>query len=279
MLVACSVSQLRLKGRYYRTIPITAPGYEEEILELDANKTAFVSLHCWNVGCPENPLDVNYCVDMGFPQTTDEAHRIERDFIRPALDAARRAGIFVCHVQAESIAKKYPQHLEEVEEEIPQPSKPSQPSSKHEPPIPCYREQILFRNHGEDYPTKSPLKDMDFPRVVAPLLGEPVVYTTKQLDYVLRKRGIVNLIYAGFATDMCILNAPGSIGPMFGLGYRVLLIREATLGVEMPDWFEERIATRWAIRFIETHYGDTVGFADFILNCNRLASVHAGRMS
>ena len=262
------MAQLRLKGRYYRTIPITAPGYEEEILELDADKTAIVSLHCWNVGCSENPLDINYCVDMGFPQTTEEAHRIERDFIRPALDAARRAGILVCHVQAESIAKKYPQHLEEAEET-------SQSSSTPEPPIYGYREQILFRNHGDDYPTKSPLRDMDFPRVVAPLPGEPVVYTTKQFDHVLRKRGIVNLIYAGFATDMCILNAAGGIGPMFGLGYRALLIREATLGVEMPDWYEEKIAIRWAIRFIETHYGDTIGFADFILNCNRLAKMHA----
>jgi len=261
--------KLVLKGRYYRTIPITAPGYEEEILELDANKTVFVSLHCWNVGCPENPLDVNYWVDMGFPQTTEEAHRIERDLIRPALDAARRAGMLVCHVQAESIAKKYPQHLVEVEEG------PLRPVSTFEPAIPGYREIILARNHGEDYPTRSPLRDMDFPRVVAPLPGEPIVYTTKQFDHILRKCGIVNLIYAGFATDMCILNAPGGIGPMFGLGYRVLLIREATLGVEMPDWFEERIATRWAIRFMETHYGDTIGLADFILNCNRLASVRA----
>lgn len=31
---------------------------------------------------------------------------------------------------------------------------------------------------------------------------------------------------------------------MFNLGYRVLLMREATLGVEMPDWFKDRISTR-----------------------------------
>jgi nicotinamidase-related amidase len=112
---------------------------------------------------------------------------------------------------------------------------------------------------------------MDFPQIVAPLPGEPIACTTNQLDRILRKRGIVNLIYSGFATDMCILNAEGGIGPMFNLGYQVLLIREATLGVEMPDWFEQRIATRWAIRFVETHYGDTIGFADFMLNCSRLA--------
>jgi len=254
-----------LKGRYYRTIPITAPAYEEEAIELDAGKTALISLHCWNVGCPENPLDVNYWVDMGFPRTTEEAHRIERDFIQPALDAARRAEILVCHVQHELIAKKYRQHLEEGGEEI------LQPASTPEPAILGYRERIQARNHGEDYPTKSPLKDMDFPNEVKPLKEEPVVYTTRQLDHVLRKRGVVNLIYMGFATDMCILSAGGGIGPMFNLGYRVLLIREATLGVEMADWFEERNATRWAIRFIETHYEGTIDFTDFIINCNRLA--------
>lgn len=256
---------LRLRGRFYRTIPITNPGYEEEILELDADKTALVSLHCWNVGFPENPLDVNYWVGMGFPQTVKETQRIMEEFIRPAIDAARRAGILVCHVQAKSIAKKYPQHLEEEEQD-----KDSRSVQAYTPAIPGYRERILFRFHGKDYPTKSPLKDMDFPSIVAPLPEEPVVYTTKQFDRVLRKRGIVNLIYMGFATDMCILHAEGGMLAMFNLGYRVLLIREATLGVEMPDWFEERISTRWAIRFIETHIGDTIGFLDFIENCNCL---------
>jgi len=34
--------------------------------------------------------------------------------------------------------------------------------------------------------------------------------------------------------------------------------------VEHSDTFPERLATRWAIRFFETHYGDTVLSADFI---------------
>jgi nicotinamidase-related amidase len=258
---------LRLKGRFYRTIPITNPRYEEETLELDADKTTLISLHCWNVGCPENPLDENYWVGMGFPQTTEEAQRIMNVFIRPAMDAARRAGILVCHVQTKSIAIKYPQHLEELEDE----GKRSETVYAPPPAIPGYRESVLFRFHGKDYPTSSPLKDMDFPRVVAPLPGEPIVYTTKQFDKVLRKRGIINLIYTGFATDMCILYAEGGIIPMFNLGYRVLLIREATLGVEMPDWFEDRISTKWATRFFETHFGDTISFADFINACSNLA--------
>ena len=41
-------------------------------------------------------------------------------------------------------------------------------------------------------------------------------------------------------------------------------------GVEVPDTFEERLATRWAVRFFESHYGDTVRSADFLDSCGRL---------
>jgi nicotinamidase-related amidase len=108
---------------------------------------------------------------------------------------------------------------------------------------------------------------MDIPEVVAPEPDEPIVHQTDQFDEVLRERGIVNLVYAGFATDMCILRAPGGMGPMFGLGYRVILIRDATIGVEPPDLFEERVATRWGIRFHESHWGDTITTDDFIDAC------------
>ena len=249
---------LTLKGRYYRTVPLTSPGYAEEDLELDLDRTALISLHCWNVGCPENPLDENFWVYMGFPEVTEEAHRIIREVIGPAIDMARRVGMLVCHVQSASIARKYPQNLVE---DVPNLSAGYRPSK---PAIPGHRRKILERSHGAGYMERSPLRKSDFPREVAPLPGEPVVYTSEQLDYVARRRGVVNLIYTGFAADMCLLFAPGGIRDMAELGYRILLIREATLGVEMPDWFRERVATRWAIRFVETHYGDTISFKDFI---------------
>ena len=104
-------------------------------------------------------------------------------------------------------------------------------------------------------------------RIVAPVPGEPYVHQTGQFDRALRRRGIENLIYSGFATDMCILRAPGGIEPMAPMGYRIFLVRDATLGVEQPDTFEERIATRWAIRYFETHFGDTITTADFMAAC------------
>jgi hypothetical protein len=54
---------------------------------------------------------------------------------------------------------------------------------------------------------------------------------------------------------------------MAGFGYRLFLLRDATLGVELPDTFGERLATRWGIRFVETHYGDTISTGEFISAC------------
>lgn len=273
---------LHLTGRYYRTIPTNQPGYVEEALDLEADQTAFVSLHCWNIGCPGGPpTDPAYWVGMGFPQTCDEEYRIMREQIRPCLDAARQAGIAVFHVQAELIAKRYPEWYQvEADVTASEPARQSAAKCDDAPspcepaaaaPIPGYAQKIIARSHGQDYAAHSPYADMDFPEICAPLPGEPIAHQSGQFDRLLRKRRIVNLIYAGFATDMCILNAPGGMGPMFGMGYRVILIRDATLGVELVDTFHERIATRWGISFVETHWGDTITTADFLANCTRLA--------
>ena len=84
------------------------------------------------------------------------------------------------------------------------------------------------------------------------------------------KRQIENLVYAGFAADMCILRAPAGIQDMFSLGYATHLMRDATLGVEFPDTMEERLATRWGVRFHEAHFGLTVNSRDFIRACEEL---------
>jgi len=256
---------LRLTGRYYRTVPTDRPGYVEEPLDLPADGTALVSLHCWNIGCPGGPCEMpEFWVGMGFPQTAAEAYRIMEHVIRPALDAARAAGVAVFHVQADLIARRYPEWYDREKDP------PAPPGQSPPPALPGHRERIVARSHGADYATESGYARMDFPEIVKALPGEPIVHQTGQFDRLLRQRGIAHLIYVGFATDMCILSAPGGIGPMAGLGYQTILVRDATLGVEFPDWWEERVATQYAIRFFETHYGDTITAADFARNCRRL---------
>jgi nicotinamidase-related amidase len=257
---------LKLPGRYYRTLPIDDMQYETEELELDPTRTSLVVMHCWNIGCEDGPeVDPGFWVGMGSREALAEAERIMREVIRPSMDAARRAGILVSHVESEGIAAK---HREAQEDTDPPPEPPDTPPPP--PVVPGWRERIVARSHGKDYATKSPYAHMDRAKVVQPLPGEPFVYQTAQFDRALRRQGIENLIYTGFATDMCTLRAPGGIEPMSPYGYRLFLMRDATLGVELPDTFDELIATRWGIRYFEALYGDTVLSADFIEACEAL---------
>ena len=252
---------LRLIGRYFKSIPINKTGYETEPIELDPARTTFIGMHCWNIGCEGGPpVDPNFCVGMGYYETFREAERIMKECIRPAMDAARKAGVLVCHVESPTIGVKHP--------EIPKELDPPASGPKPQPPVvPGWRDHIVARSHGKDYPTKSPYARMDRAKIVAPMPGEPFVYQTGQFDRALRRHGIENLIYSGFATDMCVLRAPGGIEPLAPYSYRLYLVRDATLGVEPPDTFAERIATRWGIRYFETHYGDTLTTEEFIHAC------------
>ncbi len=253
---------LNLTGRWYRPIPLDRPGYETESLALDARKTALVAMHCWNIGCEGGPpIDKNYFVGMGSLESFREAERIVRECIRPVMDAARRAGVLVCHVESELIARRHPEALADAD--------PRATPDEDPPVVAGWRKQMEDRFHGKDYPTNSPLAKMDRAKIVSPLLGEPFVFQTGQLNRALRRRGIENLIYTGFATDMCVLRAPGGIEPMASHEYRLFLMRDATIGVECPDMFAERVATRWAIRYFETHFGDTVACDDFIAACRK----------
>ena len=256
---------LKLTSRYYQAIPLDTPGYQFQSVELDPVRTVLVVLHCWNIGCPEGPpIDVNYFVGMGSLESFREADRMMREAIRPSMDAARKAGVLVAHVEHENIWRKHPSCVEDADP-------PADPNAYWPgEAVPGWRTHIANRSHGKDYATKSGYAMMDRAKIVEPLAGEPVVYQTNQLDRVLRRRTIENLIYTGFCTDMCILRAPGGIEPMAGFGYRFYLMRDATVGCEFPDTIQAKVATHGAIRYYETHYGDTVTSEEFIQACEKL---------
>ena len=44
-------------------------------------------------------------------------------------------------------------------------------------------------------------------------------------------------------------------------------MRDATLGTEFPDWFDQRLATTWGIRYFETDCGDTITSDEFMRAC------------
>ncbi len=248
-------SNLELSARYYRSLPVDRPGYEEKTLSLPVGKTALVALHCWNIGCSDGPpVDLDYCVGMGWPQATEEAARIMAEVIRPAMDAARSVGLHVCHVETDWMDHQYPEIA-------------TRRSSETEDVHP-HRRAMLDRAHGRDYMTKSPLANMRRAEIVSPRDDEPLVFYSDQLDSYLRDHGVDTLIYTGFATDMCILGAEGGARAMVARGYRSVLVRDATLGVETPESFPQRLATNYGIHIFEWSLGYGTTFDQFRTACD-----------
>jgi nicotinamidase-related amidase len=87
-------------------------------------------------------------------------------------------------------------------------------------------------------------------------------------DAYLKERGIDTLIYMGFATDMCVLGAEGGARPMLSRGYRCILMRDATVGVETPQTFPDRLATRYGTHLFEWQIGYGTCLDDYIAALN-----------
>ncbi len=85
----------------------------------------------------------------------------------------------------------------------------------------------------------------------------------------LAKRGIMHLVYVGFATNWCVTGRDYGIIAMNRRGYNVILVRDATTGVEFHDTVNDLIATGVTIREIETKYGWSTTTASFRAACGR----------
>jgi nicotinamidase-related amidase len=267
--------QITLPVRFFRAVPSRTPdGYITETWNLDLSKTAFVSLHAWNVGCPGGPpVPEEYWVDMGSPQNHEVGWRIITGEIVPALAAARRTGMNIVHVQSESIGRKYPHLMPPMPEERraavdgPPDAKIPTLEARRRMPISDHYSQRASRVHGEGFMNWDGWKDLDFAEPLRPLPNETVVISTEQWDDWLREKGIDTLIYVGFCTNLCILDAPGGMRLMAPLGYRCVILREATLAVEFPETLEQRLQTQASLRHIEAWVGYTAASQDFLRAC------------
>jgi len=255
--------ELKLPVRFYRAVPISRPqGLVEETWSLDTAKTAFVELHCWNIGCPGAiPAPEDFWVFMGSPQNHELMWRVVTEEIAPALRAARRIGMPVVHVQPESIGSRYP-HLQP-----PLPPAPPLSSGPSRAPVSDDAARRAQRVHGEGYMQWEGWPQLDIASPVKPMAGETLVVTTEQFDDWLRSKGITTLIYAGFATNLCIIDSPAAMRAMTNLGYRCVLLREATAAVEFPDTLAERVHTRAAVQYIEAWVGYSASARDFVRAC------------
>ncbi|HVG98051.1 MAG TPA: isochorismatase family protein [Chloroflexota bacterium] len=266
---------LRLRGRHWETPSLDGAGWAETPYDLRPEETAFVALHLWNVGDAGGPpVPDGFFVDMGTRAAQEESVAIAGRYIAPAIAASRAAGLPIFHVEPADIALKYDSARHMLEPEAAPPARPAAPR----PPEanPGWNRERNERSHGAGYSEWAGWGQM---RIMASCDAEPgdqVIVTGAQFDRILRSRGIKNLVYTGFATNMCILDSAAATREMLGFGYRIFLIREATLAVEYPDTFDSRMMTRSALKYFELKIGDTIGFDEYVAACRSVAAGAAG---
>ena len=257
---------LHLPVRYQRTcadpgVPTEESNFELTTLEHDypVEQTALVLVDCW---------DSHYI--KSHERLTGE---IMRKTLKPVIEALRGAGMTIVHAPSPPQAKKYAAwtHFAGPDELGLSSSSPAADWPPEE-----------FRKREGDHAQFAKLKEpvlqeyyqvMDQRRIlpdIEPVEGDFVVATGEQLHRLLRHREIVHLLYAGFATNMCILYRDYGTRAMGARGYNVVLIRDCTLGIEGRETFEESRLTQAAIRMIEQQTGFSTTSGAVLTACQGL---------
>jgi nicotinamidase-related amidase len=255
---------LKLTVRYHRHA--TDPGVEcverslapcEREWSMPVGQSALVMVDCW-----AEHFITSHQANSG---------RIMREVLKPALDAARAAGLTIVHAPSPTYVQAYPQWLayaadRELGLETPAP--------QDDWPPPEFRrkegEYAQFARPAEATITEW-VKDPSRYRIcedLGPQAGDFVVATGDQFHRLLKHRKLLHLFYAGFATNICVLYRDYGTRAMAQRGYNVILLRDCTVGIEGHDTFEEMALTQAAIRSIEMLIGHTTTAADLIRACS-----------
>ena len=247
---------LNLRVRYFQdSTPASVPCRETAFIRrafkmpLPVDETALVLIDLWNVHFIESWIE--------------RAAQVTTESVVPVIDAARQVGLTIVHAPSPPVAEQYPQLKRH------KPPEPSTPSAW--PPSD-------FRGREGDYAvyrgprSQPPGIGVHWDKLASQLAVSPaidvqddecVIATGQQLHELLEERRILHLLFAGFATNWCVLGRDYGIRSMARYGYNIILFRDATTGVEFPDTYDNLFTTEIAIREVEQQYGFTASNADF----------------
>jgi len=257
------MSKLDLRVRYFQdSTPLDIPCREENFVRrhiqmpLPLEQTALVLVDVWNVHFIESWIE--------------RASKITREVILPVLEAARQKRLAIIHAPSPPVAEQFDQLGDRV-------SSPTIPKPIWPPTEFRHRsgEYAVFRGPRSQPPGIGvhwdPIVDqLSISSLIDVLKEEYVIATGQQLHDLLAQKGILHLIYVGFAANWCVLGRDYGIRAMSSRGYNIILLREATTGVEFPDTVDQLFTTEIAIREVEQQYGFTSSKKDFLRACQTL---------
>ena len=204
----------------------------------------------------------------------ERAERICEETIRPVLDACRSAGITVIHAPSPPVAAKFRQFWprESAHREA-----AMAPAAGDWPPedFACRQGEwahLQARRSGLHQEQLDRIdRDRSIHSAVLPQEGDYVIATGEQLHRLCRERGILYLFYVGFATNVCVPDRDYGMRAMRERGYALVLLRDATTGVEASDTYPLLAATSVMIHQFELRdIAGTITSDAFLAACKRL---------
>jgi nicotinamidase-related amidase len=237
----------------------------ETTLEITPRATALVLVDVWNKHHVKSHME--------------RTGQIMREQIAPLLPVARAAGITVVYAPSPEIAHKYPQWqrnaLPAAPPDTPNPKSKIQNPKSDWPPADFRRRTGAYSRYARR-PGETPagyagsLPDWwhwdAIDASITPEADDAVVATGDELHRLLREREILFLLYAGFATNICVLFRDYGIIAMGARGYLPILLRDCTTGIENRDTLADFTTTRFAIQEVERRYYSTLG-SDLVRSC------------
>jgi nicotinamidase-related amidase len=191
----------------------------------------------------------------------------------PVLRAARKVGMTVIHAPSPEVAERH--YAEKLKRYSPPPKYRLESAPPPDWPPPEFRrrqgDDAIFRDPRSQPPGIAthwhPATPLNITSLVDVRDDEFVIANAHQMHELLAERRVLHLVYIGFATNWCIINRDYGVRDMTCRGYNVILVRDATEGVEFPDTLRKRWATELAIREVEGRYGFTTSKKDFREAC------------
>ena len=247
---------LQLRVQYYQdTTSDNAPVREENFVRreidmaLPVAQTALVLVDVWNVFRRQSTLE--------------RAEVIIREAVVPVLAAVREAGITIVHAPSPKIAEQFAQLARHrPPESEPAPGWPPAEFRRREGPYAAYG-GTRHRLPGRSWP----FSELTVSPAIEVREDDAVIATGQQLHELLVERHILHLLYAGFAVNYCVLGRDYGMRAMVKRGYNLILLRDATGGVEYGDTLDSMMATEIAVREVEDRLGFTASNVDFLAAC------------
>ncbi|MCC7494689.1 MAG: isochorismatase family protein [Fimbriimonadaceae bacterium] len=181
----------------------------------------------------------------------------------PTRKACRAAGIAVIHAPSAEQARHYPQWTRLAGD--------AELGWVGGPPGDPWPPREFRQRTGEWAPLQRPhyLRDVAATcaaRRIMPALtphdDEWVVLNGAHLHRVCRHLGVLHLLVAGFAANMCVLYRDYGIKAMSERGYNTVLLRDATLAIEAAETWQSRQLTAAAVLAVEMLWGVTATTSD-----------------